>query len=189
MNSWIGLAVLVTMSTSACNNSNSDYEQQKALELIDSLHVQLNQVKSKLSQIDFADIVERKEFIEQELKLIQMYNSEIPADDVLLQALEEYRALTKIYRNALRHSKEIVMETEELTIQINTLKKTMQTQQYQKEEFKTYLQQEKEDVAQLIEYANIYLDPILETEHFFFKRMEVVSKFTDAIRLKYGIEP
>jgi hypothetical protein len=76
------------------------------------------------------------------------------------------------------------MEYEELSTQVITLKQSVQSEEYTKEEFKKYYADEKKDVERLVEYAEIYLKPILETESLFERRMEEVRNITMKLRAK-----
>jgi len=180
---------LVLTSLQACTgNKAAQYEKEQSLLYIDSLFQDLNLVKSKLDKVDFADIAERKEYVESELKLINLYGDSSQFELETIKILEEFRAFSKIYRNLGRYSTNIVKETEELFIQLTTLKKSVEDGDYPKEDFKKYLAQEATDVARLVEYAGIYLDPVIQTETLFFKRLEEVELITKKIKAKQGIE-
>lgn len=183
----IGLFANCDFNSVNSDSKLSDFEQNKAVEYIDSLNSDLQEVKLKLDKIDFADIAERKDYIESELVTIQLFGDS-SINDEMIKNLEEYRALLKMYKNFLKYSKQIVMETEELFVQLETLKKSINKGTYPKEEFKKYFQKEEDDVKRLVEFAAIYLDPVIETESLFFKREEVISKYTTRLRKQNGVE-
>lgn len=68
------------------------------------------------------------------------------------------------------------METEELLIQLKTLRKSVNKSEYSKAEFKQYFSKEKEDVHKLKEYAEIYLKPVIETDGLFERRVQELQK-------------
>ena len=183
------LSLTLLFGINACTgNKAAQYEKEQSLLYIDSLFQDLNLVKNKLDKVDFADIAERKEYVESELKLISLYGDSTQFNPETIKVLEEFRAFSKIYRNLGRYSTNIVTETEELFIQLTTLKKSVEDGDYPKEDFKKYLAQEATDVARLVEYAGVYLDPVIQTENLFFKRVEEVELMTKKIKVKRGIE-
>jgi uncharacterized protein YdcH (DUF465 family) len=170
---------------SSCSDTKiKAYEKEKSLELMDSLSNQLSYVKYLMDEVDMQDIAERRDYVESELTLIRLKadSSDIPQE--YIHSLEEFRALFKIYKAGLTNYKKIVMEYEELNTQVATLKQSVQSEEYAKEDFKKYYADEKKDVDRLVEYAEIYLKPILETESLFERRMEEVRNITMKLRAK-----
>lgn len=170
---------------SSCSDSKiKEFEKEKSLELVDSLSKQLSYVKYLMDEVDMQDIAERRDYVESELTLIRLKadSSDIPLE--YMHSLEEFRALFKIYKAGLTNYKKIVMEYEELNSQVITLKQSVQSEDYPKEEFKKYYADEKKDVDRLVEYADIYLKPILETESLFERRMEEIRNITMKLRAK-----
>jgi hypothetical protein len=182
---WWSIILMMFVSHYSCQPTSG--EQDKALQFVDSLQQQLMQIKMTLDKVDVNDISERKDFIEAELRIIQMYGDSALMNSELQKSVEEYRALFKIYKNFLMYCKPIIMETEELFVQMKTLKKSVQKGIYPKEEFKTYYKQESEDVYRLKVFVETYYNPVIETEHLFDKRQEELSKITRKIRVKNGI--
>jgi len=181
--------LLLLIVLNACTgNKTAQYEKEQSLRYIDSLFQDLNSIKVKLDKVDFADIAERKEYVESELKLLSIYGDSTQFDPETIKVLEEFRAFSKMYRNLGRYSTNIVTETEELFIQLSTLRKSVENGDYEKEDFKKYLAQETKDVARLVEYVGIYIDPVIQTENLFFKRMEEVELITKKIKVRLGIE-
>jgi archaellum component FlaC len=170
---------------SSCSDSKvKAYEKEKSLELVDSLSKQLSYVKYLMDEVDIQDIAERRDYVESELTLIRLKADSTDIPQEYIHSLEEFRALFKIYKAALTNYKKIVMEYEELNTQVITLKQSVQSEEYTKEEFKKYYADEKKDVERLVEYAEIYLKPILETESLFERRMEEVRNITMKLRAK-----
>lgn len=169
---------------SSCGNAQGKFEQDKAIQFLDSLDQQMMQVQKLIERIDIHEIENRKEFLYQELQIVQFHtdSTSISQDDI--KVYEDIRALSRIYRNALREFKLIVMETEELTIQLKTLRKSVMNNEYTKEEFKLYFSQEKEDVEKLVEYAEIYLRPVVETDGLFERRIVELNKLNAPIHNK-----
>jgi archaellum component FlaC len=170
---------------SSCSDTKvKAYEKEKSLELVDSLSKQLSYVKYLMDEVDIQDIAERRDYVESELTLIRLKADSTDIPQEYIHSLEEFRALFKIYKAALTNYKKIVMEYEELSTQVITLKQSVQSEEYTKEEFKKYYADEKKDVERLVEYAEIYLKPILETESLFERRMEEVRNITMKLRAK-----
>lgn len=170
---------------SSCSDSKiKEFEKEKSLELVDSLSKQLSYVKYLMDEADMQDIAERRDYVESELTLIRLKadSTDIPLE--YMHSLEEFRALFKIYKAGLTNYKKIVMEYEELNSQVITLKQSVQSEEYPKEEFKKYYADEKKDVDRLVEYADIYLKPILETESLFERRMNEIRNITMKLRAK-----
>jgi hypothetical protein len=182
---WCSIISMMLVSQYSCQQVSG--EQDKALQFVDSLHQQLIQIKTTLDKVDVNDISERKDFVEAELRIIQMYGDTALFSSELQKSVEEYRALFKIYKNFLMYCKPIIMETEELFVQMKTLKRSVQKGIYPKEEFKTYYKQESEDIYQLKVFVDTYYDPVIQTEHLFDKRQEELSKITRKIRVNNGI--
>lgn len=170
---------------SSCSDTKvKAYEKEKSLELLDSLSKQLSYVKYLMDEVDIQDIAERRDYVESELTLIRLKADSTDIPQEYIHSLEEFRALFKIYKAALTNYKKIVMEYEELSTQVITLKQSVQSEEYTKEEFKKYYADEKKDLERLVEYAEIYLKPILETESLFERRMEEVRNITMKLRAK-----
>jgi hypothetical protein len=167
---------------SSCGNAQEKFEQDKAIQFMDSLDQQIVQVRNLIERIDIQELEDRKEFLYQELNIAQYQTEPLSQDDI--KVYEDIRALSRIYRNALREYKLIVMETEELIIQLKTLRKSVMKNEYSKEEFKQYFSQEKEDVEKLVEYAETYLRPVVETDNLFERRIVELNKLNAPIHDK-----
>lgn len=173
---------------SACNdNTKSVFEKQRSIELIDSLAFQLQQVESKLKKVDLRDLQERKDYVDAELVFLKLHAESQDLTPEVLRTLDEFRGFSKMYNNIGKYGPRIIAETEELQIQLATLRKSVEKGDYAKEQFKIYLEKERTDVLKLSEYASIYIDPIVETENMFFKRMDEVEALTAKIRQRKGI--
>jgi hypothetical protein len=176
------------LALSACTgNSNNAFEKQRSLELIDSLEAQLLQVQSKLKKIDLKDLQERKDYVDAELVFLKVHADPDDLSPEILRILDEYRGFSKMYKNIGKYGPRIIAENEELSIQLRTLRKSVEKGDYAKEQFKVYLAKEREDVMKLSEYASVYIDPIVETEPLFFKRMDEIEALSTRIRERKGL--
>ncbi|MCO6495721.1 MAG: hypothetical protein J5I91_08600 [Bacteroidetes bacterium] len=174
-----GLAILLF----ACNNqSKTDYDKQRSLEYIDSLQNTLLEIKSKLDNIDFEEIAHRKQYILSELDFIHKTIKPEQRDAELDKILTDYQGFAMMYENLDRNIERIVKQTEELFIQTKTLRKSVENGDYKKEDFKIYLRDEARDLAQLQEDAEKYLEPVIESNEMFLKRMEKLEEITKTLK-------
>ncbi|MDI1233985.1 MAG: hypothetical protein PSX81_06880 [bacterium] len=168
----------------ACNAPKPDYETQVELQYLDTLNDRLLGIKTLLDKVDLADIEERSEVIEHNLQFcsIKMEEKAIEPDEEMKRLFEEYRALDRLYLNTAKQYTAIVKQTEELFIQIKTLKESAKEKDYDKVVFKVYFNQAKKEILSLNSLAQNTLKLCVESESVFTRRQEEVETLAEALK-------
>lgn len=152
---------------SACQQGyKADYEVKAELQLIDTLQLRVQTIRTWLDYMPLEEIQERKDIINHNYEFCDSRYREkkIVVDLETAQLMDEYKSYGKLYGRAIDSFKPIVMEMEELLIQLKTLKESAHSKDYEKETFLTYFKKEKEDVAKLYALADKLLKPIKDTD-------------------------
>ncbi|MBX2986130.1 MAG: hypothetical protein KF882_09220 [Bacteroidia bacterium] len=182
--------ILLVLGVVACNQqSKSAYEKQRSLEYIDSLQNDLAQIKYKLDEIDFEEIAHRKQYIISMLDSFQNMDKPQQIDGELKQILIDYQGFAMMYDNLDHHIESIVKEAEELLIQLHTLRQSVEDGDYGKQDFKLYLSEVSNGISELQELSSKYLDPVIDSEAMFLKRMERFEEVVHNIRTNGGAPP
>jgi chromosome segregation ATPase len=182
--------ILLVLGVVACNQqSKSAYEKQRSLEYIDSLQNDLAQIKYKLDEIDFEEIAHRKQYIISMLDSFQNMDKPQQIDGELKQILIDYQGFAMMYDNLDHHIESIVKEAEELLIQLHTLRQSVEDGDYGKQDFKLYLSEVSNGISELQELRSKYLDPVIDSEAMFLKRMERFEEVVHNIRTNGGAPP
>lgn len=182
--------ILLVLGVVACNQqSKSAYEKQRSLEYIDSLQNDLAQIKYKLDEIDFEEIAHRKQYIISMLDSFQNMDKPQQIDGELKQILIDYQGFAMMYDNLDHHIESIVKEAEELLIQLHTLRQSVEDGDYGKQDFKLYLSEVSNGISELQELSSKYLDPVIDSEAMFLKRMEWFEEVVHNIRTNGGAPP
>lgn len=182
--------ILLVLGVVACNQqSKSAYEKQRSLEYIDSLQNDLAQIKYKLDEIDFEEIAHRKQYIISMLDSFQNMDKPQQIDGELKQILIDYQGFAMMYDNLDHHIESIVKEAEELLIQLHTLRQSVEDGDYGKQDFKLYLSEVSNGISELQELSSKYLDPVIDSEAMFLKRMERFEEVEHNIRTNGGAPP
>ncbi|MCK9482049.1 MAG: hypothetical protein M0R38_09865 [Bacteroidia bacterium] len=178
------LFTFISLVVISCNNqAEIDYEKQRSLEYIDSLQSDLLEIKQKLDGIDFEEIAHRKQYILSEIKLIQEAVKPEQRSEELSKILTDYHGFFMMYENLDKNIETIVKESEELFIQTRTLKQSVENGDYGKEDFKKYLKAEAKEIAQLKTKSAAILDPVIESENMFLKRMEKLEEISKSLKI------
>ena len=129
----------------------ADYEVKAELELIDTLQMRVQTIRTWLDYMPLEEIQERKDIIKHNYEFCDSRYREknLIVDLETAQLMDEYKSYGKLYGKAIDSFKPIVMEIEELLIQLKTLKESAHSKDYEKETFLTYFRKEKEDVTLL----------------------------------------
>lgn len=175
---------IVSVVMSACSGPSVDYEKQAELQYLDTLALRLQDVKQMLDRVDHEDIMERKEIIEHNYEFLdeKLREKGIVPDAEMMRMIDEYKALEKLYERTDANYNNIVKELEELVIQVKTLKASANSKDYNKETFKIYFKQEKEDVLKLHNLALETLKPCIETESVFMRRQAEVEELATKMK-------
>lgn len=161
----------------------ADYEVKAELQLIDTLNMRLQTVKSWLDYMSLDEINERKDIISNNYDFCDAKYRELGTvvDLETAQLFDEYKGYGKLYKKASDSFKPIVMEMEELLFQLKTLKESAYGKDYQKETFLLYFKKEKEDVERLYILASQVLRPIKETDLAFERAQGKVEKIAEGL--------
>lgn len=176
--------LLFSFVLTQCKNKTVEYEIQYELQMIDTLQNRLGEVKTWLDKVDIEDYAERADIIENNYYYCDSYfrSHKIEVTKDISTMMDEYKGLMNIYKIVLNNHKNIVMETEELYIQLKTLKNSTKSKDYKKETFKQYFQKEKEDILKLHDMAKYVLTPAIVTENNFHRRQTEVEELMDSFK-------
>lgn len=168
----------------ACNQQGVDYEKQAELQYLDTLNSKLLDVKSLLDRVELADIEERSEVIEHNLSYCQLKMEEkgIEADEEINRLFEEYKALDRLYLNTAKQYTPIVKQTEDLFLQVKTLKESANDKDYDKSVFKLYFNQAKKEILALHRLSLNTLKLVVESESVFTRRQEEVEALAEELK-------
>lgn len=155
--------------------SNQKQQQEIEIAMIDSLFVPLNQTKEILN-FDINEIKERTVFIDSIEVFFKFYNQTTPDPETSL-SLDKLFGIKRIYATAIKQYTNCVLETEELFIQLNTLKQSVMENKYSKEEFKKYLAVERKDIYENLNFGKKFIKPVSEIEQEFNRSAEKVNLF------------
>lgn len=169
---------------SACNNDVPDYEKQAELQYLDTLNERLLGIKGLLDKVELADIEERSEVIEHNIQFcnLKMQEKGIEPDEEIKRLFEEYKALDRLYLNTANKYTSIVKQTEELFIQVKTLKESANSKDYDKAVFKVYFNQAKKEILALHDMAQNTLKLCVESESVFTRRQEEVEDLAEQLK-------
>lgn len=169
---------------SACNNDAPDYEKQAELQYLDTLNKRLLGIKGLLDKVELADIEERSEVIEHNVQFcnLKMKEKAIEPDEEMNRLFEEYKALDRLYLNTANKYTSIVKQTEELFIQVKTLKESANDKDYDKAVFKVYFNQAKKEILALHDLAQNTLKLCVESESVFTRRQEEVEDLAEQLK-------
>lgn len=169
----------------ACNNGHkADYEVQAELKLIDTLQNRIQTVTSWLDKMPLSEIQERKDIISHNLEFVKTeYNEQnLIADPESMMILDEYRGYGKLYKKVSDSFKAIVMETEELDLQLKTLKESAYSKDYKKETFLEYFYKEKREVENLYKLSYDILKPMVDTDLDYERTQKQVEEIAEALK-------
>ncbi len=169
---------------SACNSSDIDYEKQVELQYLDTLNERLFNVKALLDKVELADIEERSEVIEHNVEFcnLKMTEKAIEPDEEIKRLFEEYKALDRLYLNSIKQYTTIVKQTEELFLQVKTLKESANQKDYDRAVFKLYFNQAKKEILALHQLAQNTLKLVVESESVFTRRQEEVESLAEELK-------
>lgn len=179
------LAIFALFLIASCSNSNkADYEVKAELQMMDTLKTRLDEVKSWLDKMPLSEIQERKDIVKHNLDFIESSYRESgeKVDLETAQLFDEYKGYGKLYTRSIDAYKRIVMETEELYVQLNTLKESAHSKDYKKELFLNYFHKEKLDVEQLYDFSKKYLHRIIETDLMFERSQKRIEEVAEALK-------
>ena len=105
----------------------ADYEVKAELELIDTLQMRVQTIRTWLDYMPLEEIQERKDIIKHNYEFCDSRYREknLIVDLETAQLMDEYKSYGKLYGKAIDSFKPIVMEIEELLIQLKTLKESV----------------------------------------------------------------
>lgn len=169
----------------SCNNKyKADYEVQAELRMIDTLHSRLLTVKGWLDKMSLAEIQERKDIIKHNYEFCdeKYREKQIPVDEETGRLMDEYKSYGKLYKRAADSFTPIVTETEELFIQLKTLKESAHSKDYKKETFLKYFEEEKKAVLKLYAFAEMVLKPTVETDLAFERAQKKVEVLAESLK-------
>jgi hypothetical protein len=169
----------------ACNNGHkADYEVQAELKLIDTLQNRIQTVTSWLDKMPLSEIQERRDIISHNLDFIKTeYNEQnLIADPESMMILDEYKGYGKLYKKVSDSFKAIVMETEELHVQLKTLKESAYSKDYKKETFLEYFNKEKNEVETLYKLSYDILKPMVDTDLDYERTQKQVEEIAEALK-------
>ncbi len=178
-------AIFALFLIASCSNSNkADFEVKAELQMMDTLETRLDEVKSWLDKMPLSEIKERKDIVNHNLDFIESYHKESgeKVDIETAQLFDEYKGYGKLYGRTIDAYKHIVMETEELYVQLKTLKESAHSKDYKKELFLNYFQKEKADVEQLYNYSKSYLYRIIETDLMFERSQKRIEEVAEKLK-------
>ncbi|NQW42070.1 MAG: hypothetical protein HQ463_01380 [Bacteroidetes bacterium] len=179
----IGIFLLFAV-ISCKNNQRTESEINSELILIDSLDARLNYVKSFLDETSYEDLQERNDIIDNNYDFCKksLIDKKIVEDEETNRILEEYKAIGFIYKKAIANYKNIVLELEDLYGQSKTLRQSATAKDYNKETYKTYYSQQKEDIGKLILFSNDVLKPVIDTDLTFERRQAEVEDIAESLK-------
>ena len=162
----------------------ADYEVKAELELIDTLQMRVQTIRTWLDYMPLEEIQERKDIIKHNYEFCDSRYREknMVVDLETAQLMDEYKSYGKLYGKAIDSFKPIVMEIEELLIQLKTLKESAHSKDYEKETFLTYFRKEKEDVTKLYTLADKILKPIKDTDLAFDRAQKKVEGICEGLK-------
>ena len=169
---------------SACNDNRIDYEKQAELQYLDTLNGRLLVVKDLLDKVELADIQERIEVIEHNVSFcnLKMEEKAIEPDEEIKRLFEEYKALDRLYINTANQYTPIVKQTEDLFLQVKTLKESANDKDYDKAVFKVYFNQAKSEILALYKLSQNTLKLVVESESVFTRRQEEVEALAEELK-------
>ena len=155
---YISITIGLLMS---CNNDNKDFVIKKEMELLDSLTIQMEVVEQKLD-IDFKEIDERVE--EMQIDIMKMRMTEKTFEDRMGQMMDRYVSIQKAYKSFYEPYKNAKSEADEISVQLITLRQSVEKQEYSKDKFKEFYELEKTAINKLEDYIAQNIQPVLDME-------------------------
>jgi hypothetical protein len=168
------LYILIALSIVACNSNNDDFVIKKELEFIDSLEQRMAILNKKLD-IDYPEIQERIEEMHIDIMKMRMTDKVFPKG--MGVKMDRYVNIKKSYEKFYTPFKSASTEAAEINNQILTLKESVLKQEFGKEKFKEYYQQELKSINDLAQYMMTHIQPILDMEMEYRRIQKSIDQF------------
>lgn len=153
--------ILSTILFSCSSTTDKEFIIKKELEMLDTLEQRLAVAEQKLD-IDYPEIKERIEEMSIDIMKMRTTEKTFPLD--LSSKMVVYSKIKKEYENFYEPFKYATKEMAELKVQIITLKESVLKQEFGKEKFKEYYNNEKMALSKLEIYIGKYIQPVLDME-------------------------
>lgn len=154
-------AIIMSFLLSACSSSDKDFIIKKELEMLDTLESRLAVVEQKLD-IDYPEIKERIEEMSIDIMKMRTTEKTFPMD--LSSKMMVYSKIKEEYENFYEPFKYAKEESSDLKVQLITLRESVLKQEFGKEKFKEYYNNEKMALSKLEDYISKYIQPVLDME-------------------------
>lgn len=168
------ICIFLTFLLFSCNSGNKDFIIKKELEMIDTLEQKMAILNKKLN-LDYLEIQERME--EMHIDIMKMRTTDKVFPKGMGVKMDRYVSIRKAYKRFYTPFKSATTEAAELDNQILTLKESVLKQEFGKEKFKEYHQQENKSINELAKYISTHIQPVLDMEMEYRRIQKSIDQF------------